>query len=157
MNKRNWLPLAALLSLCVGGIAVSAGWQKLPFGAGLEFTPSKVHITVGTGAPTRSEPKGSLYLRKDAADADTALYYNPNGNTSWSAVQTANPTFTSVTASTEITGRHLVLSGGTALATSDFALTGWGASAATTATFTYQGTPTNTSALTYILHYAIIG
>ena len=31
-------------------------------------------ITSGSGVPSASEPNGSIYLRTDASDADTAIY-----------------------------------------------------------------------------------
>lgn len=45
-------------------------------------------ITSGTGAPTASAPKGSLYLRTDGAAA-TTLYVNASGTTTWLAVTAA--------------------------------------------------------------------
>ena len=43
-------------------------------------------ITTGTGAPTTTEPKGSLYLRRNAPDADNAIYVS-NGAGSWNALE----------------------------------------------------------------------
>lgn len=31
-------------------------------------------ITAGSGAPTATEPNGSIYLRSDASDGDDAIY-----------------------------------------------------------------------------------
>jgi hypothetical protein len=36
-------------------------------------------ISCGQGVPTSSEPNGSLFLRRDASDADTVLYARIGG------------------------------------------------------------------------------
>lgn len=86
MKLRNkWLILVGSVFLTFGigaGIAVSAGWQKLPFGAGLEFTPSKVHDTVGTGSPSRTEVIGSTYRKKNGT-TDPMWAYTSTG---WKSV-----------------------------------------------------------------------
>jgi hypothetical protein len=43
-----------------------------------------VSITVGTGAPSATAAKGSLYIRTDGS-ADSLLYVNTDGSTSWAA------------------------------------------------------------------------
>lgn len=42
-------------------------------------------ITSGAGAPTASATKGSIYLRTDGT-ADTTLYVNASGSTTWVAL-----------------------------------------------------------------------
>jgi len=39
-------------------------------------------ITAGTGAPTFTAPKGSMYIRLDGG-AGTRLYMNSTGSTTW--------------------------------------------------------------------------
>lgn len=46
-------------------------------------------ITAGTGAPTFSATKGSLYLNLTGSSASTRLFVN-NGTTTWIAVTTAS-------------------------------------------------------------------
>lgn len=46
-------------------------------------------ITAGTGAPTFSSTKGSLYLNLTGSTTATRLYVN-NGTTAWVAVTTAS-------------------------------------------------------------------
>jgi len=46
-------------------------------------------IYYGSGAPTISAIKGSLYLRSDGSTTITRLYVN-NGTTTWVAVTTAS-------------------------------------------------------------------
>lgn len=46
-------------------------------------------ITAGTGAPTFSAIKGSLYLNLTGSTSATRLYVN-NGTTTWIAVTTAS-------------------------------------------------------------------
>jgi len=44
-------------------------------------------ISCGQGIPTASEPNGSLFLRRDASDADTVLYARIGG--AWVAMSGA--------------------------------------------------------------------
>jgi hypothetical protein len=43
----------------------------------------------GSGAPTISAAKGSLYLRSDGSSASTRAYINTDGGTTWTAITTA--------------------------------------------------------------------
>lgn len=43
----------------------------------------------GSGAPTLSAAKGSLYLRSDGSSTSTRAYINTNGSTTWTAITTA--------------------------------------------------------------------
>lgn len=65
--------------------AVTAGGVKnLTLGAGT--TPA---ICSGSGAPTLTAPKGSLYLRTDGSTTSTRAYINTDGSTTWTAITTA--------------------------------------------------------------------
>lgn len=46
-------------------------------------------IYSGTGAPTFSAKKGSLYLRTDGSSTSTRAYINTNGSTGWTNIVTA--------------------------------------------------------------------
>ena len=46
-------------------------------------------IYVGSGAPTVSAAKGSLYLRTDGTTTNDRAYINTNGATTWTALTTA--------------------------------------------------------------------
>lgn len=45
-------------------------------------------VTAGTGVPTFTAPKGTIYTRLDGGAA-TMLYVNNNGATTWSVVTSA--------------------------------------------------------------------
>ena len=45
-------------------------------------------IYVGSGAPTVSAAKGSLYLRTDGSSGTTRAYINTDGATTWTAINT---------------------------------------------------------------------
>lgn len=47
-------------------------------------------IYVGSGAPTISAAKGSLYLRTDGSGVADRAYINTNGTTGWAAISTAS-------------------------------------------------------------------
>lgn len=46
-------------------------------------------MIAGTGAPTLTAPKGSLYLRLDGSSTSTRMYVNTDGATTWTNVTTA--------------------------------------------------------------------
>ena len=46
-------------------------------------------IYVGSGAPTVTVAKGSLYLRSDGSGTGDRAYINTNGSTTWTALTTA--------------------------------------------------------------------
>lgn len=50
---------------------------------------SQPYLLAGTGTPTFSATKGSLYLNLTGSSASTRLYVN-NGTTTWIAVTTAS-------------------------------------------------------------------
>jgi hypothetical protein len=47
------------------------------------------NLYAGSGAPTVSAPKGSLYLRSDGSSTSTRAYINTDGATTWTAITTA--------------------------------------------------------------------
>lgn len=47
------------------------------------------YICVGTGAPTFTAPKASLYLRLDGSTTNDRAYINTTGSTTWTAITTA--------------------------------------------------------------------
>lgn len=74
--------------LCLNsGTATPAGGSAsmaLAFGSTTGFG-----IYIGSGAPTVSAAKGSLYLRSDGSSTSTRLYVNTDGATTWTNVTTA--------------------------------------------------------------------
>jgi len=65
-------------------IATTAGGAKVQnIGLG------GIGLYIGSGAPTVSAIKGSLYIRTDGSSSSTRLYVN-NGTTTWVAVTTAS-------------------------------------------------------------------
>jgi len=40
-------------------------------------------VVAGTGAPTFTAPKGTLFIRLDGSSTVTRLYINTNGSTTW--------------------------------------------------------------------------
>jgi hypothetical protein len=68
-----------------GTAITSGGTQSL----GLEFSSTAdFGIFFGSGAPTISAAKGSLYLRSDGSTTNDRMYVNTNGSTTWTAVTT---------------------------------------------------------------------
>jgi hypothetical protein len=52
-------------------------------------TTSNFGVFFGSGAPTLSAAKGSLYLRSDGSTTNNRMYVNTDGATTWTAVTTA--------------------------------------------------------------------
>jgi len=50
---------------------------------------SNIGIYFGSGAPSISAAKGSIYLRTDGSSTSTRLYVNTDGSTTWTNVTTA--------------------------------------------------------------------
>ena len=48
-----------------------------------------VGIRAGSGVPTESAPKGTIYIDLTAAGANLRMYINTNGSTGWGAVTSA--------------------------------------------------------------------
>ena len=67
------------------GTAPAAGGMA----AFLASSTAGLGIYVGSGAPTVSAAKGSLYLRTDGSTTSTRAYINTDGATTWTAITTA--------------------------------------------------------------------
>jgi len=67
------------------GTAPAAGGMA----AFLASSTAGLGIYVGSGAPTVSAAKGSLYLRTDGSGTGDRAYINTNGSTTWTALTTA--------------------------------------------------------------------
>lgn len=69
------------------GTAIPAGGTA---GAGLLVSStSNFGVFFGSGVPTLSAAKGSLYLRSDGSSTSTRMYVNTDGGTTWTSVTTA--------------------------------------------------------------------
>ena len=69
----------------VSGTAITAGGA-----AGfLATSTASFGVFFGSGAPTVSAAKGSLYLRSDGTGTGDRAYINTNGSTTWTALTTA--------------------------------------------------------------------
>ena len=68
------------------GTAITAGGQS----AFLATSTAGFGIYLGSGAPTVSAAKGSLYLRSDGSSSSTRLYVNSDGSTTWVSITTAS-------------------------------------------------------------------
>lgn len=55
----------------------------------IKATIGGIDILTGSGAPTMSAPKGSLYINTAATTTTTRLYINTNGTTGWTNFTTA--------------------------------------------------------------------
>lgn len=55
---------------------------------GLFLSSSSIAVIAGSGAPTISAAKGSLYLRSDGTATNNRMYVNTDGATTWTAVTT---------------------------------------------------------------------
>lgn len=70
-----------------GATAIPAGGTG---GAGFLFSSTaNFGVFFGSGTPTLSAAKGSLYLRSDGSTTNDRAYINTNGTTTWTAVTTA--------------------------------------------------------------------
>lgn len=49
---------------------------------------NNLQIRSGSGAPSNSAPKGTLYLRTDGTGSTNRAYINTNGSTTWTAINT---------------------------------------------------------------------
>ena len=68
--------------------------QEITAGGKVSFTMGSSStapmVTFGSGAPTLTAPKGSIYLRTDGSSASTRLYTNTDAGTTWAAITTAS-------------------------------------------------------------------
>jgi hypothetical protein len=86
------------VSNSTGDLTISGSLQALAVtaipaggtaGAGLKVSStSNFGVFFGSGAPTLSAAKGSLYLRSDGSGINDRMYVNTNGTTTWTAVVT---------------------------------------------------------------------
>jgi len=73
-------------AVVLSGTAIPTGGTT---GAGYKFSSTaNFGIFFGSGAPTLSAAKGSLYLRSDGTTTNDRMYVNTNGSTTWTAVTT---------------------------------------------------------------------
>lgn len=82
----GWFAHAAGGLAALAGIATTAGGYTKP---ALQFGAAALGIYWGSGAPTISAPKGSIYMRTDGSSTSTRLYVNTDGATTWTNVTTA--------------------------------------------------------------------
>jgi hypothetical protein len=95
MNKYAFLADAGAGNIEAGDSVVSRNLTAIPSGgtagAGFMFSSTaNFGIFFGSGAPTLSAAKGSLYLRSDGSATNDRAYINTNGSTSWTALTTAS-------------------------------------------------------------------
>ena len=70
----------------LSGTAIPAGGTT---GAGYKLSSTaNLGVFFGSGVPTLSAAKGSLYLRTDGSTTNDRMYVNTNGSTVWTAVTT---------------------------------------------------------------------
>jgi hypothetical protein len=71
----------------LSGTAIPAGGTA---GSGYMFSSTANYgVFFGSGAPTLSAAKGSLYLRSDGSATNNRAYINTDGSTTWTALTTA--------------------------------------------------------------------
>ena len=73
-------------STFLSATAIPAGGTT---GSGIKFSSTANYgVFFGSGAPTLSAAKGSLYLRSDGSTTTSRAYINTNGSTTWTALTT---------------------------------------------------------------------
>lgn len=85
------MTLPALLLDTTGNVEV-ADAQRLSYNAMTNVNipaASQPYICAGTGDPTFTAPKGSLYIKIDATTTTTRLWINTTGSTTWTFAGTA--------------------------------------------------------------------
>ena len=70
----------------LSGTATTAGGAT---SAALSMGTAAIGVYFGSGAPTITAAKGSIYLRSDGSSTSTRLYVNTDGATTWTNVTTA--------------------------------------------------------------------
>lgn len=91
-DKRSFGPFKTARNVKVtsvtGGVFYEVGTAKasgsLPLSIDLDLA-----VYWGTGAPSLSAGKGSIYIRLDGSSTSTRIYTNTDGATTWTAVTTA--------------------------------------------------------------------
>jgi len=83
----------SITSLAATGTVTAKSASALVAGGAAAFvgtnTAGSMGIYFGSGAPTVSAAKGSLYLRSDGSSTSTRAYINTDGATTWTAITTA--------------------------------------------------------------------
>lgn len=77
---------AGVLTAVSGTAATAGGVEAVRIGSG---ATGVVGIYAGSGVPTATAPKGSLYLRTDGSSTSTRAYINTDAGTTWTAITTA--------------------------------------------------------------------
>jgi hypothetical protein len=75
------------LQIALGSAAPAGGTTGLGLLIG---SSGSLGVFFGSGVPTLSAGKGSLYLRTDGSSTSTRMYVNTDGGTTWTAVTTAS-------------------------------------------------------------------
>ena len=83
--------VAATTITATGTVTVDSATAVVAGGdaAVLMTSTAGLGIYVGSGVPTVSAAKGSLYLRTDGTTTNDRAYINTNGSTTWTALTTA--------------------------------------------------------------------
>ena len=87
--------VSATGNVITAGAVLAQSSTAIPAGgaAGAGYTLSSTvnfGVFFGSGVPTLSAAKGSLYLRSDGSTTNDRMYVNTNGTTGWTAVITAS-------------------------------------------------------------------
>lgn len=85
------MTLPTLIADMTGNVDVSDA-QRISYDAMLSkpiASTAQPYLVAGTGVPTFTAPKGSIYTDIAAAGASLRLYVNTNGTTGWGAVTSA--------------------------------------------------------------------
>jgi len=86
-------PAMSVTSLAATGNVTADSNVALVAGGATAFiatnTANNMGIYFGSGVPTVSAAKGSLYLRSDGTTTNDRAYINTNGTTTWTALTTA--------------------------------------------------------------------
>ena len=84
------MTLPTLLLDQTGNVEMADG-QRFTYDAMLNTkipAATQPYMVAGTGVPTFTAPKGTVYIRLDGS-ASTMMYINNNGATTWSVVTSA--------------------------------------------------------------------
>jgi hypothetical protein len=93
-NNGNLTMTHSAGALAITGVTTLASATATPAGGSTSAraclgTTSGFGIYYGSGAPTVTAAKGSLYLRSDGSSTSTRMYVNTDAGTTWTAVTTA--------------------------------------------------------------------
>lgn len=86
-------PATSVTTVTATGTVTAKSASALVAGGAAAFvgtsTAGSMGIYFGSGAPTVSAAKGSLYLRSDGSTTTSRAYINTDGATTWTAITTA--------------------------------------------------------------------